>query len=424
MTMSKNKQNSSYDIVILGGGMAGITMALSLVKMSLIKVASPTLESEQPLQIAVIEKTAFNANQQSSFDDRCIALSAGSQLIYKNMGIWDLLSGNNEAIKNIHISEQGKMGFARLNHKQENVDALGYVVESFALGKVLLEQLQQYKNVDIFCPSLVKNINFSSESVSIELSNTKNKTETINCSLLIAADGSQSFCHQFLSTKPVRKQYQQCAIITNIETEYAHQGEAFERFTESGPLALLPLTKNRCSVVWTVKEKDVELIMSLTEHDFIQQLQQQFGYRLGKILHIGKRFFYPLSLMSLESSAVTQQQRLAFIGNAAHSIHPVTGQGFNLGLRDISTLTKLIGKNIQQHQGQFVYQAELIEDYWNNRETDINNVSRFTDSLIRLFSNQTIPLTPARNIALTLFELYQPLKGLLARFAMGLTQKH
>jgi len=237
MTMSNNKQNSSYDIVILGGGMAGITMALSLVKMSLIKVASPTLESEQPLQIAVIEKTAFNANQQSSFDDRCIALSAGSQLIYKNMGIWDLLSGKNEAIKNIHISEQGKMGFARLNHKQENVDALGYVVESFALGKVLLEQLQQYKNVDIFCPSLVKNINFSSELVSIQLTDKENKKslDTIRCSFLIAADGSQSFCHQFLSTEPVRKQYQQCAIITNIETEYAHQGEAFERFTESGP---------------------------------------------------------------------------------------------------------------------------------------------------------------------------------------------
>lgn len=413
--MKENRQNSNYDIIILGGGMAGISMALALARQPLAKMLY-----QKTLHIAVIEKTPFDAAHQSSFDDRCIALSAGSQLIYQHMGIWEALTGKNEAIKNIHISEQGKMGFARLNHQQENVDALGYVVESHALGKVLLEQLQQYQHVDILCPRQVKNINFSSTSVSIQLSDTENKSQILNASFLIAADGSQSFCHHFLASAPIIKQYRQYAIIANIETEYPHQGEAFERFTESGPLAVLPLTKNRCSLVWTVKEKSVESFMSLSDADFVQQLQQNFGYRLGKIQHTGKRFAYPLSLMSLEISAATQLQRLVFVGNSAHGIHPVTGQGFNLGLRDISTLAKLIHKNIQQHQGQFVYQEQLIENYWQSRENDIKQVSRFTDSLIRLFSNQTFPLTPARNIGLILFELYQPLKGLLARFTMGL----
>ncbi len=238
--------------------------------------------------------------------------------------------------------------------------------------------------------------------------------------MIIAADGSHSFCHPFLSTAPIIKKYQQCAIIANIETEYTHQGEAFERFTESGPLAVLPLTENRCSLVWTVNETELDNMMSLSDNDFLQQLQQRFGYRLGKIQHIGKRFSYPLALMSLEISAATQLQRMLFIGNAAHSIHPVTGQGFNLGLRDISALTQLIQSNIQQHNGQFIYQPELIKKYWLNREKDIQQVTRFTDSLIKVFSNKTFPLTPARNIALMLFELYQPLKSLLARFAMGI----
>jgi 2-octaprenyl-6-methoxyphenol hydroxylase len=403
---------TDYDITILGAGMAGMSIAISLAE----------IDTKQSLRIAVIEKVAFDAGHQKSFDDRCIALSAGSRRIYQSMGIWQHINAV-EPIKNIHISEQGKMGFARLNHQQENVDALGYVVESQALGKVLLQQLQQ-STIDIFCPAQVNDINVSSDMVTIKLTEKKpentEKNKTITSSVIIAADGSHSFCHPFLSTAPIIKKYQQCAIIANIETEYTHQGEAFERFTESGPLAVLPLTENRCSLVWTVNETELDNMMSLSDNDFLQQLQQRFGYRLGKIQHIGKRFSYPLALMSLEISAATQLQRMLFIGNAAHSIHPVTGQGFNLGLRDISALTQLIQSNIQQHNGQFIYQPELIKKYWLNREKDIQQVTRFTDSLIKVFSNKTFPLTPARNIALMLFELYQPLKSLLARFAMGI----
>jgi 2-octaprenyl-6-methoxyphenol hydroxylase len=339
--MTKTK----YDIVILGAGMAGTSMALSLAR----------INTRKPLRIAIFEKIAFDDSQQSSFDDRCIALSEGSHQIYKNMGVWQHLKAF-EPIKNIHISEQGKIGFSHLSSEQEKVDALGYVVESHELGKVLIKQLQQ-QQIDIFCPAQIKHIDFANntaETVTIDYA-LKGKNKSLNASLLIAADGGQSYCHQFLSTLPSSKSYQQSAVIANIETQYPHQGEAFERFTESGPLAILPLTQNRCSLVWTVKEKDVENIMSLTDDDFIVQLQQKFGYRLGEITRTGKRFSYPLILKTLDSKSVTQLQNLAFVGNAAHAIHPVTGQGFNLGLRDISTLSQLIEKNIQHNNGQFIY---------------------------------------------------------------------
>ncbi|MFK5985607.1 MAG: 2-octaprenyl-6-methoxyphenyl hydroxylase [Pseudomonadota bacterium] len=409
---------TDYDIFILGGGLAGISMALSLAH----------IDNQQALRIAVLEKIPFDTDQPSSFDDRCIALSAGSKQIYQSMDLWDKLNHNNqpvtEPIKDILICEQGKFGFARLNYQQEKVDALGYVVESHALGKVLLEQAQQHKNIDIFCPVEIKQIDISLQSVSLQFIQkqitNKKKLSTLSASLVIAADGNQSIAHQFLEVAPSSKAYLQSAIITNIETEYPHQGQAFERFTEAGPLAILPLTKNRCSLVWTIKEKQLDQVMSLTDQDFLQQLQQHFGYRLGKIQRIGKRFAYPLILKSLDTDSAAQLQRLVFVGNAAHSIHPVTGQGFNLGLRDIQCLSELIKTNLNQHQGKFVYQQDLVKNYWHNREKDIRNVTRFTDGLIQVFSNNTFPITPIRNLSLSLFELYQPLKTLLARFAMGL----
>ncbi len=398
-----------YDILILGGGMAGISMALSLAQ----------IKTNKALRIAILEKIPFDTKKPSSFDERCIALSTGSKNIYQNMNIWDKLINLEdpviEPIKNIHIGEQGKFGFARLNQHQEKVDALGYVVESHALGRVLLEQLKQHKNIKLLCPVDIHNMTASSDSISIKYAD-----KILTTSLLIAADGNQSYAHQFLATQPSHKSYQQNAIICNIETQYYHQGQAFERFTESGPLAILPLTKNRCSVVWTVKDKDVDKIMALSDANFIQQLQQQFGYRLGKIQRTGKRFSYPLILKILDTNEASQLQRLVLVGNAAHSIHPVTGQGFNLGLRDINSLSRLIQNNIEENQGKFIYQDSLIKHYWHNRKKDIKNVSHFTDSLIQLFSNKMFPLTPVRNISLILFELNQPLKSLLAKFAMGI----
>lgn len=419
----------NFDIAIVGGGMAGCSMALLL--------------ADTGLKIAMIEKNAYSQNvKQASFDDRCIALSWSSQRIFQKMGIWQQLLGKGkatvgqgekgneqliqapilEAINDIHVSDQGKFGVTRLSARQENVSALGYVVESSALGMVLIEQVKAQKNIQIFCPAQLSDVRIEEDGVSIDLiqeNGTENTQLSLRASLLIAADGAKSFGHRFLDNSPIINAYGQTAVIANVETQYPHQNVAYERFTPSGPLAMLPLTQGRCSLVWTVREEQVDSVMELDDESFLSQLQQQFGYRLGQITRTGQRFAYPLSLMTLDKESVKKMSRLVFVGNAAHSIHPVAGQGFNLGLRDIAVLADLIEKNQHQHQGKFVYQQEMIGQYWDKRFPDIEKVGQITNGLIKIFSNNQFPWTPARDMGLILADNILPIKHRIAQQAMG-----
>jgi len=405
---------SYFDIVIVGGGMAGSSMALLL--------------AQSGLKIAILEKNSYQKKQQASFDDRCIALSWSSKKIFQKMNAWSLLEkpsnnkGNSDVlaeILDIHISDQGKMGVTRLNHLQENVAALGYVVESRALGEVLTKQVSEQKNISIYCPARLKHMLYEHGQANLELEY-RNKTKHLTTSLVIAADGAKSFGHSFLDIPPQINNYQQTAIIANVETQFPHNNIAYERFTPSGPLAMLPLTKGRCSLVWTVKEEQVDEVLGLSDDEFLTQLQQQFSYRLGNITRTGKRFTYPLSLMKLDPDVAKKCPGLVFVGNAAHSIHPVAGQGFNLGLRDIAVLADLIEKNIQTNDGQFLFEQSLIEQYWELREPDIERVGKITNNLIKIFSNERFPWTPSRNLGLIMADIVLPLKHKIARQAMGM----
>jgi len=408
--------SSHFDIVIVGGGMAGSSMALFL--------------AQNGLNVAVVERNSYQKAQQASFDDRCIALSWSSKKIFQKMGMWSLLEnpqpdkdGNTEevleAILDIHISDQGKMGSTRLSSQEENVSALGYVVESRAIGNVLTKQVAEQKNITLYCPAELKSMQFDDEQATLELFYRK-KAKQLTASLVIAADGAKSFAHQFLAEQPQITPYGQTAVIANVETQFPHNNVAYERFTPTGPLAMLPLTRNRCSLVWTVNEQQVEEILGYSDKEFLNGLQQNFGYRLGNITRTGKRFAYPLSLMKVDPHAAKQCQRLLFVGNAAHSIHPVAGQGFNLGLRDILVLAELIKRNVVQNRGQFSYQAELIGQFWDQREADINRVGQITNSLIKIFSNNQFPWTPSRNVGLILADIIPPIKHKIARQAMGM----
>ncbi|MCW8930566.1 MAG: 2-octaprenyl-6-methoxyphenyl hydroxylase, partial [Gammaproteobacteria bacterium] len=383
------------------------------------------------LSIAVIEAHPYQQQKnQPSFDDRCLALAWSSRQIYQSMGLWEKLSqyddGGFEAIKHIHISDRGHMGVTRLDHKKEGVPALGYVVESRVIGDVLIEQMKKQDNIQIFSPAVIEHFETSVDDVKIRLqlsdnksSSNKSSIKNLSARLMIIADGVHSKTREALGIQINQNSYAQTAIIANIETELPHQNIAYERFTDSGPLAVLPLTRNRCSLVWTVKDEQLEDIMALDDDDFVQALQQRFGYRLGQINKVGKRASYPLVLMTVDSKTLAHQNRVALIGNAAHGVHPVAGQGFNLGLRDISALAELIVTEMQTYKSGDPGNMDLLSAYWQWRQADIRQVTTITNSLIKLFSNHSTALAVLRNSGLFVTDIMSPLKHVIAHEAMG-----
>jgi 2-octaprenyl-6-methoxyphenol hydroxylase len=233
--------------------------------------------------------------------------------------------------------------------------------------------------------------------------------------LLVAADGGDSQVRQYLSIPLKEKLYGQTAIIANLRAEQAHRGVAYERFTDSGPLPLLPMTKARLSMVWTAKDDQVDELMALPDEWFLLRLQDRFGYRLGRLHDLGKRVAYPLRLRQ----AVKQvSKRVALVGNAAHAIHPVTGQGFNLGLRDVAVLADLLCDGAQR--GQDLGDMALLTAYARWRKKDQNSVAMITDSLARLFANPFGPLRLLRNLGMVGLDLAPALKHRVACQFMGL----
>lgn len=388
-----------YDIVIVGGGMVGASLAVAL--------------KDSGLTIAIIEAFAWKDKQQPSFDDRSIALSYGSKKILQAMSIWDAFKDNCQPIKTIHVSDRGYFGATRLYHYEEKVDALGYVIENRVMGEVLQDKLKSLPNVDVLMPATVESIEESNEKIDLQI---KQGDESIQlqASLLVAADGANSKVRELAGIAHHKNDYQQSAVIANVSTEKFHQAVAYERFTDSGPLAFLPMTNKRVSVVWTINREDEAEIMQLSDDDFLSRLQQRFGYRLGRIEKTGVRNVYPLALTESEQ---LYKDRIVVIGNAAHGLHPVSGQGFNLALRDVA----LLAEKITQQGVQ--YPLHWLSDYAELRQKDMTRVFRMTDGLVKIFSNAFMPLAHARAMGLMMVDCLPSLRHLLARQSMGLVGK-
>jgi 2-octaprenyl-6-methoxyphenol hydroxylase len=390
----------NYDLLIVGGGMVGASLAHAV--------------RGQGLRIGVIEAWPLESSVQPSFDDRVIALSWGSCVILQAMGVWDDIQPAAEPILNIHISDRGHFGFTRLNHQKEGVEALGYVVTARALGEALLQNLVNHQSIHLICPARLKSFAVSDSEVEVRLDQGTGE-QRLSTRLLVAADGGDSQVRQFLSIPLKEKSYGQTAIIANLRAEQAHRGIAYERFTDTGPLALLPMRDDRLSMVWTARDDQVSELMSLSDEVFLLRLQDRFGYRLGRLYDLGKRLAYPLHLRQ----AVEQvSSRVALVGNAAHAIHPVTGQGFNLGLRDVAVLADLLADASQR--GEDPGDLGLLKEYAKWRKKDQNSVAMITDSLARLFANPFGPLRLVRNLGMVGLDVIPSMKHLVARQFMGL----
>jgi 2-octaprenyl-6-methoxyphenol hydroxylase len=270
------------------------------------------------------------------------------------------------------------------------------------------------ENISLFCPARLEALQQDEHHVEITIRQ-DDVTSLLSADLLVAADGNNSQVLKLLNIGSNRKEYQQMALITNVTPGKKHQNTAYERFTDSGPLAFLPMRDNRCSVVWTLEPQQAEYLYALDEAEFLKQLQQRFGYRLGQLRKTGVRQLYPLFL---QSASQMVSGRVAIIGNAAHSVHPVAGQGFNLALRDIALLSDLIisAKNNATDIGA----QTLLQQYSNQREQDIRQVYRFTDTLVRTFSNAIKPLAHLRSLSLFMVDILPDIKHLLATQSMGL----
>lgn len=402
----------NYDLLIVGGGMVGASLAVAL--------------KDLPLRIGLLEAVAPGEEEQPSFDARAIALSQGSTRILDAMGVWPAMQELGvTAINTIHISERGGFGSARLTSKDEGVDALGYVVESRVIGQTLNAQLEQQHGLDMICPARLTQLKVLNDGVEVSFEQ-DGEILSVTTRLLIAADGGHSMVRELMQPKYLRLGYGQTAVITTVASDRPHQGVAYERFTDTGPLALLPCDPplgdvhqesagRRWSVVWTVRDAQVEEILGWDDETFLQQLQERFGYRAGHFDRIAPRHAYPLALNYVREHV---QPRMAYIGNAAHAIHPVAGQGYNLGLRDVASLAEVISTAHQR--GEDIGSSTTLSDYAKWRRPDYLRVMGFTDSLVRIFSNRISPLGLARNVGLLALDILPGAKHLLARQAMGL----
>lgn len=398
--MSGEITDNHFDVIIIGGGLAGASLACAL--------------KDSSLKVAVVEAYELNTESQPCYDDRTVALSYGSRCIFDAMGLWPALAPFAEAINTIHISDRGHFGVTRLTREQEGVEALGYVLENRDIGQQLYAVIDAASNISLYCPAELTSLHQDARQVSIDII-IDGKAQTLTGELLVAADGNKSQVLQMLNIGSSRKDYAQSALITNITPGKKHNNVAYERFTESGPLAFLPMTQNRCSVVWTVSPEQADYLYGLDEADFSVQLQDRFGFRLGQIKKVGKRQIYPLFLQSATQMA---QDRVAIIGNAAHSVHPVAGQGFNLALRDVALLAELIVD--QQRADKDIGSPAMLQQYVAQREEDIKRVYRFTDILVRTFSNSIAPVAHARSLGLLMVDVLPDLKHQLAVQSMGL----
>jgi 2-octaprenyl-6-methoxyphenol hydroxylase len=388
---------TDFDLIIVGGGMVGASLASAL--------------KNTCLNIALVEAFVTDSDQQPSYDDRGIALSYGSQRIFESMGLWPQLKAHSTAISDIHVSDRGHFGVTRLSAEDEQVPALGQVITARSMGQVLTQAISHQDNLTVICPAHVHKLEQLDDHAAIQL----DTGQRLSAQLIVAADGAQSTIRQLLSLAAREYDYQQTAITANISCERPHNGRAFERFTDSGPIAFLPMSDNRCSLVWTVKRGDETEILALSDQEFLTRLQDRFGYRLGKLLRVGQRNSYPLKLMQADQAI---QHRVVLIGNAAHSLHPIAGQGFNLGLRDVAALADVLA-GAETDCGS----SRLLHDYAQWRLNDQDTVIKSTSTLVSLFSNNNLIMGHLRGAGLALMDIFPPAKHWLAKNSMGLNRK-
>ncbi len=392
--------SEAFDIAIVGGGMVGASLAVALGGLD--------------LRIALIEAVPHASAAQPSFDERTTALSNGSRRILETLGVWDDVAPAATPIVKIHVSDQGHFGFARVDAAEQGLAAMGFVVPNRALGSALWSRLADSRNVQSFCPAKVLRVT-RGERAGLVIEHGHGGESILEAQLIVAADGAQSAVREAFGVAAEVRDYEQTAVITTVLTQRFHEYIAYERFTANGPVALLPLSDGRCTLVLTLAPAMAKAAMAWSDAEFLAEVQRRFGFRLGRFLKVGQRTPYPLIL---SRALATSADRCVIVGNAAQGLHPVAGMGFNLGLRDVASLAELIAEYRARDRGDLGGAAMLAEyDAW--RAADRGGIIAFTDGLVRLFANPLGSVRVLRNMGLLAFDALPAAKTALSRLSTG-----
>ncbi|MFO0390067.1 MAG: UbiH/UbiF/VisC/COQ6 family ubiquinone biosynthesis hydroxylase [Alphaproteobacteria bacterium] len=390
-----------YDIVISGGGFAGMSLAIAL--------------AQAGIKTAVIEKTTISAQLEPAFDGRVCAIALGSKYVLDNIGVWKGMQPHAEPIRDIRVSDGDTSCFLHYDHKdvaeRTGGEPFGFIVENRYMRQALAARAHETQNLTLLENDYVQS--FSADEACVSLQTAQGKS--LEVKLLIGADGKNSAIRKMAGIKEVHWGYKQVAIVCTIAHEKPHNGVAQERFLPAGPFAALPMTDNRSSLVWVEPEDRVGIYLKLSEDEFVQEIEERIGGYLGKIRLEGRRFSYPLSLMHAKEYV---SGRVVLIGDAAHAMHPLAGQGINLGFRDVAVLSELL---INQHKAVGdLGAADILRHYQRWRRFDNVTMLAATDIFNRLFSNNIISLKLARGLGLWAVNQVRPAKRFFMSHAMGL----
>ncbi len=399
-----------YDVAIVGGGLVGASLALALA-------------SDVSMRVALVEAYPMNSAEgepayQPSYDARSTALAWGTRLIYEDLQLWDQLQQHVTPIRRIHVSDKGQFGATRLHSKDYRQEALGYVVENQWIGQCLLAKIADCSNIDLICPDTVNDIYATSTGAKLTLE----KFGEMHASVVVLADGGRSGLREKLAIEVSERDYEQTAIIANLSVSRHHDWTAYERFTPSGPMALLPMGEMRQSdarmaLVWTLPKEEADKVMQMSDDRFLEKIQQAFGYRLGKFTQTGSRSSYPL-VLSLSKEQV--RPALVVVGNAAHTLHPVAGQGYNLALRGVMRLASALID--ARREGKSLAGYDVLSRFLPEQDSDKSITVNFSDLLTHLFSTGNPYVSAFLGLGLAGLDLMPVVKGRLSEQAMGLAQ--
>ncbi len=390
-------RGESFDLLILGGGLIGLTLARALARAG--------------LGVALIEHRELETTVEDAYDGRASAIAAGSARILEGIGVWPAMADEAEAILEIRVVDGDRPLFLHYDHRDLGQGPLGHIVENRVTRKALLAGLAGQANLALFAPASLDALERGALGVSARLADGRE----LRARLAVAADGKRSKMRRQAGIETVEWRYRQSAIVCTVAHERPHRGIAIERFLPVGPFAILPMTGNRCSLVWTEDEARAPEILALDDDGFASEMRARFGDFLGELRVVGPRWSYPLGLSNAKRYIAP---RLALVGDAAHAIHPLAGQGLNLGLRGVASLAEVL---VDAHRlGLDIGAYDRLERYERWRRFDALTLVTVTDGLNRLFSNDIAPVRLTRDLCLAAVNRMAPLKRLFMRHAMGL----